>query len=133
MANKSPRVTEAELAVLQLLWERGRSTIRELTDVLYPGGTVSHYATVKKLLERLEGKGCVRRDRSSAVHEFEAAIGRDDLIGYQLREVAEKLCEGSLAPLLTHLVRRRDLTKQERAALRSLIDELDKPPPRSGR
>ena len=54
-------VTEAELAVLKELWELGPSTIRELADRLYPGGATAHYATVQKLLERLTGKGCVKR------------------------------------------------------------------------
>jgi predicted transcriptional regulator len=118
-------VTEAELSVLQVLWDEGPATIRQLTDVLYPGGRASHYATVQKLLERLEVKGCIRRDRSANVHVFAAAIGRDELIGRRLRAVAEQLCGGSLTPLLTHLVRTRRLNAQERQALRDLLANLD--------
>ena len=55
-------VTDAELAVLQTLWEHGPATIRQLADILYPGGKAAQYGTVQKLLERLEGKTCVRRD-----------------------------------------------------------------------
>jgi predicted transcriptional regulator len=117
-------VTEAELAVLQVLWDQGPATIRQLADVLYPGGRASHYATVQKLLERLEAKGCVNRDRSANVHVFAAGIGRDDLIGRRLRAVAEQLCGGSLTPLLTHLVQTKRLTAQERQALRDLLEQL---------
>ena len=46
----SPDVTDAELAVLQALWERGTATIRQLTDALYPGGGPAQYGTVQKLL-----------------------------------------------------------------------------------
>ena len=119
-------VTEAELAVLQTLWRRGRANVRQLTDELYPNGTDAHYATVKKLLERLEGKGCVRRDRSQTVHVFEATIRRDELIGHRLRVVAESLCDGSLTPLLTHLVNSSDISKEEMKSLRLLIDELER-------
>src|SRR3954467_5481633 len=115
-------VTDAELAVLQALWDRGPATIRHLTDRLYPAGSASCYATVQKLLERLEGKSFCKRDRSGPVHRFAARVGRDELIGRRLRTVAEKLCGGSLTPLLTHLVRHQRLTDRERRQLRDLID-----------
>jgi BlaI family penicillinase repressor len=117
---------DAELAVLQMLWEHGPATIRQLADSLYPEGTESHYATVQKLLERLETKGCVRRDRSSWAHVFHAVLGRDDFIGQRLQAVAEKLCGGSLTPLLTNLVRSKQLTARERREIRKLMDELDR-------
>ena len=93
--NTPPDVTDAELAVLQALWEQGEATIRRLTDALYPEGKAAHYATVQKLLERLEAKGCVRRDRAPWPHRFTAAVDRDTLIGWRLRATAEKLCGGS--------------------------------------
>jgi BlaI family transcriptional regulator, penicillinase repressor len=125
MARTPQDVTDAELAVLQILWDGGPATIRQLTDVLYPGGGAPQYGTVQKLLDRLEAKGCVRRDRTAAAHTFAAAIARDDLIGRRLQDMAEKLCGGSLTPLLTHLVRTKRLTARERRELRDLIDELD--------
>jgi predicted transcriptional regulator len=116
---------DAELAVLQQLWEIGPTTIRQLTDALYPDGTESSYATVQKLLDRLEAKGCVRRDRSSWAHVFRAAVDRDQIIGRRLEAMAEKLCGGSLTPLLTNLVRSKRLTPKERREIRKLMDELD--------
>src|SRR5437868_12123913 len=104
MDHLSHDVTDAELAVLQALWDRDAATIRQLTDVLYPEGTAAHYATVQKLLERLEAKACVVRDRTPWPHVFAPAVTRDALIGLRLRTMAEKLCGGSLTPLLTHLV-----------------------------
>ncbi|HEX5272526.1 MAG TPA: BlaI/MecI/CopY family transcriptional regulator [Gemmataceae bacterium] len=115
-------VTDAELAVLQGLWERGSATIRQLTDALYPGGSAAQYATVQKLLERLEAKGCAGRDRRPWPHVFVATVERDDLIGRRLRAVAEKLCGGSLTPLLTHLITVERLSDQERQELRALLD-----------
>jgi predicted transcriptional regulator len=130
---RTPRdVTDAELAILQTLWDRGSLTIRQLTDLLYPRGGTAQYATVQKLLERLEDKGHVRRDRQPAAHLFAAALGREDLIGRRLQDVATKLCGGSLTPLLTHLVRTRRLSARERQELRELIDELDRQTPGRG-
>lgn len=133
MARPAQDITDTELAVLQILWQRGPATIRTITDLLYPDGGASHYATVQKLLERLETKECVQRDRTGSVHVFSAAIDRDELVGRRLQTLAEKLCGGSWTPLLTHLVQNRKLTNQERKALRDLIAELDTPRSRGGR
>ena len=125
MARTPQDVTETELSVLQVLWDLGPATIRQITDLLYPGGGTAHYATVQKLLDRLEEKAFVGRDRRPAAHTFAAVVGRDDLIGRRLRAVAEQLCGGSLTPLLTHLVKGRRLSSRERQDLRDLIEELD--------
>src|SRR5438445_6703910 len=114
MARTPQDVTETELAILQVLWDQGPATIRQLTDELYPKGGTAHYATVQKLLERLEAKECVRRERRATAHVFAAEVGRNELIGRRLEEVAAKLCGGSLTPLLTHLVRTKKLSPHER-------------------
>jgi predicted transcriptional regulator len=131
MARRPRDITDAELAVLQVLWDEGPCSIRRITDRLYPDGTTAQYATVQKLLERLEAKSCVRRDRSEAVHTFTASIDRDELIGRHLQSVAEKLCGGSWTPLLTHLVQNQKLSARDRQALRDLIEDLDKSSRRS--
>jgi BlaI family penicillinase repressor len=126
MEHAQADVTDAELAVLQVLWDRGASSTRELVDVLYPGGTAAHFGTVQKLLERLELKGCVRRDRSTWPQRFTALIDRQALIDRGLRSVAEKLCGGSLTPLLTHLLSLENFTAEERGALRAYLEALDR-------
>lgn len=119
-------VTDAELAVLEVLWERTTATVRQIAETLYPQCTSSEHATVQKLLDRLKAKDCVERDRTKWPHQFRAMIGRDDLIGRRLESMAEKLCGGSLQPLLTHLVRNTKLSQQERTSLRALLDELER-------
>ena len=122
---QSRDVTEAELALLQALWDRGPSTIRELVTMVYDDGGASAYATVQKLLDRLESKEFVARDRTGSVHIFRAAVERDELIRRRLRAVADTLCGGSLAPLLTQLVKGEQLSSKDRQELRDLIEELD--------
>jgi predicted transcriptional regulator len=67
----------------------------------------------------------VRRKRGSGAFLFSAKIDRDELIGRRLQAMAEKLCGGSLTPLLTHLVRTERLSARERQDLRALVDALD--------
>jgi BlaI family transcriptional regulator, penicillinase repressor len=123
MGRPAQDITESELAVLRILWDRETATIRQLTDVLYPQGEAAQYATVQKLLDRMEAKGYVRRDRTMFVHVFRSVLDRDELIGRRLRSLAEMLCDGSLTPLLTHLARASDLTDEDRLALRAIVDE----------
>src|SRR5215210_2125366 len=125
MAREAQDITEAELGLMQRLWEVKRASIRQLTDALYAAGGPAQYATVQKQLERLEAKGFVRRDRSLFVHVFEPAVDRDELIGRRIRSMAEKLCGGSLVPILSHLARSKSLTETQRRALRGLIDQQD--------
>lgn len=134
MARTPLDVTDAELAVLEVLWERGPSTTREISDVLYPGGGASKLATVQKLLERLERDNrYVKRDRSGGVQSFAATVDREHLIGRRLDRIADSLCGGSLTPLLTHLVQSDRLSADELQSLRKLIDDLDTDRPASRR
>ena len=118
-----PSVTAAELAVLEELWRRGEATIRDLRDTLYPGGGGSKFATVQKLLVRLVDKGLVGRQQSETNWMFQPLVGRDDLIGGELRRVADRLGGNSMTPLLTCLVETGELTSQERDHLRRLLDQ----------
>lgn len=126
MGAASRKVTDTELGLLKLLWDRGSSTIRELTDLAYPRGGAAHYATVQKLLERLEAKRCVRRKLRGRVNVYSASIRRDELIARRLRDTADQLCEGSLTPLLTQLVDSGELADADLAALRDLVDRLER-------
>ena len=115
-------VSDGELAVMEVLWNRGPVAIRQVADQLFPRGNAAHYATVQKQLERLEAKGFVKRDRTLHVHLFTAAVGREELIGRRVRAVVEKLCGGSLVPLLSHLAQAGELSEAERRALRDLVE-----------
>jgi predicted transcriptional regulator len=121
-------VTEAELAVLQALWERGPATRRQLADALYPGGGPAQYTTVQKLLERLEAKGFVARQPGESGITFRAALDREQLISRRLLDVADKLCGGSLTPLFTNLVQARPLTPEEVRELQDLVKQLSASP-----
>jgi predicted transcriptional regulator len=125
MARRGQDITEAELGILRDLWRQGPATIRSLTDVLYPDGGTSAYATVQKLLERLETKGHVSRQRGEGPHVFHPVTQREDLIDRRLSEMAETLCGGSLAPLITRLVERSEPGDVDLEALRALLARLD--------
>ena len=76
MPRSGREITDTELEVLHQLWRRGEATIRELTDALYPNGGHSHYATVQSLLDRLQGKEMVEREKEGRVYRYRASITR---------------------------------------------------------
>lgn len=119
---RPPRdVPEAELAVLERLWDHGPLSRRQVADLLYPDGGPASYATVQKLLERLEAKGFVGRAGDSSGWTFRATVSRDDLIRRRLEEVVDRLCGGSLTPLLLNLVHSRPLTAEQLDELRQFV------------
>jgi predicted transcriptional regulator len=130
-----PAVTGAELKVLDELWQRGEATIRDLRDLLYPEGGGSKFSTVQKLLDRLAAKGLVRRRKDGTNWVFKPLVARDELIGGELRRVADRLSGNSMTPLLTYLVETGELTSNERAHLRQLLDDepVARPLPQSNK
>ncbi len=133
MARKAQDVTHAELAILEQVWSEGPMSVKSLAALLYGDANASTTATIQKLLGRLETKGYVVRDPSVWPRLFRSVIDRSELIQRRLQNTADELCEGSLGPLLSHLVKRSGLSKSERSKLKSMLDDLDKKPPASRR
>ena len=117
------RLTKAELAVMELLWESERMTARQIKEALYEDSNKSQHGTVQRLLQSLEDKGYVARDRSLGVHLFSSMVSREAYGGLQLEALAQSLTGGSIAPLLTHLLDEKKLGKVEIKRLRKLLEE----------
>ena len=123
MPRASAVVTAAELSVLNFLWENGPSVVRVISSTLYQENTPAYHATVNSLLDQLEKKGYVTRDRSGYAHQFEAAVERDELIGTELQQIADSHFGGALAPMLMPLVEKINLSKRDRDAIQKIIDK----------
>jgi len=122
---KQPALANAELGVMNLLWQDDRLTARQIREQLYPDATKAQHGTVQRLLQRLEDKGYVQRDRSLSVHLFSPAISRQTYAGQQLESLADKLTAGSFAPLITHLVETNRISPDEIARIRAILDEQE--------
>jgi len=123
MARPSAIVTEAELSVLDYLWEQGPSVVREIAYALYSENTPAYHATVNSLLDQLEKKGYVARDRSGFAHSFTATIDRSTLVGNQIQQIADSYFDGALTPMLLPLVDKIHLSKRDRETIRKIIDK----------
>ena len=117
-------LANAELAVMDLLWQdENPMTAREIRESLYPDEAKAQHGTVQRLLQRLEEKGYVERDKNLAVHFFRTLISRDAYAAQQLESLADKLTSGSFAPMITHLVEHKKISAKDIDRIREILDE----------
>jgi BlaI family transcriptional regulator, penicillinase repressor len=121
---KLDQITDGELSILQILWQRGEAATREIAEAVYGEVTDPKMASVQKLLERLESKGCVERDRSARAHRFRPLVSHERFLRSRLQALADRLCQGALVPLVATLVQSKGLSRREHEELRKLIDDL---------
>jgi BlaI family penicillinase repressor len=126
LTRRAQTVTDAELAVLKVLWQRGPLTAKAITAAIYPDGAESEFASVHSFLQRLERKQLVQRDRGSFVHSFSATVSQADVAGQELEALAARLGEGAIAPLIMRLVEQKRLSAKEAAEIRKLLDKYSK-------
>ena len=119
-------VTDAELAVLKVLWARGALTAKAITETVYPDGAESEFAAVHSFLQRLERKGLVARDRSSFVHIFAAKASQSDILGQELQTLVTRLGGDSIAPVIMQLIHQKQLSSDEAAEIRKLLERYSK-------
>ena len=125
MRPRRPAVSTTELEVLKVLWEHGPATVRDVDKILCRRGRCWAYTTVLTLLRRLQAKGYVRSDKSGMAHVFRPAVSRDRMLRQGLRDLAEKLCEGTATPLVAALVKGYRFSAEEARQLRELLAGLD--------
>lgn len=120
------RASDAELAVLKVLWSRGPLSAKQITEEIYPDGAESEFASVHSFLQRLERKGMVTRDRNAFVHVFSAAASQAEILGHELKSLIDRLGSGSVAPLVMSLIEQKQLSRKEAAEIRKLLDKYPK-------
>ncbi|MCK9488059.1 MAG: BlaI/MecI/CopY family transcriptional regulator [Xanthomonadales bacterium] len=121
----TPKPTEAELAILHILWARGASTVRQIHDLLYRDQ--ASYTTSLKLLQIMFGKGLVVRDDSQRAHIFQAAVSQDETQADFVSDVLRRVFKGSSSQLVLHaLGSAPPATAEELADIRTLLDRIEK-------
>ena len=118
-----PKLANAELAVMNRVWEEGSVTARQLREQLYPDAPRPMHGTIQRLLQRLEDKGFVDRDSDRAAHLFSPRINREAYAAGRLESLADRVTGGSFVPMITHLVEERKLSDADMEHLRRLLEE----------
>ena len=119
-----PRPTDAELAILTVLWERGPSTVRDVHDELNRH-TATGYTTVLKLLQIMTEKGLVVRDETQRAHIYEARYSEQKTQRQLLSDLVDRAFGGSAAKLVMQALSGRKANPDELTLIRNLLDRLE--------
>ena len=120
----TPRPTDAELAILSVLWEKGPSTVREVHDTLSATHD-SGYTTVLKLMQIMTDKGLVTRDESQRAHVYTAREGEQKTQRQLLGDLIDRAFGGSPAKLVMQALSASRASAEELNAIRELLDKME--------
>ncbi|RYZ40499.1 MAG: BlaI/MecI/CopY family transcriptional regulator [Myxococcaceae bacterium] len=120
---KLPRPTDAELAILRVLWDRGASTVREVHETLQDG---SGYTTVLKTMQIMTEKGLVMRDEAQRAHVYSARVPQESTQRQLVTDLVDRVFGGSPARLALQALSTKKTSPGELAELRQLLDSLEK-------
>jgi len=122
--SSSPKPTKAELAILQVLWGRGASTVREVHEVL-SAQRKTGYTTVLKLMQIMAQKGLVRRDESRRTHVYTACATKTKTQRQLAKDLLERVFGGSAERLVMCALEGKRVTSDELARIRQLLDQIE--------
>jgi len=125
MKDTPQKPTTSELQILQVLWERGPSTVRDVHDALQAEKALG-YTTVLKLMQIMTAKGLVRRDEQQRAHVYEAQQPAEKTKRQLAADVLERVFDGSARELMLHALASQRSSKKEIEELRSLLDEHER-------
>jgi BlaI family penicillinase repressor len=123
MGLKNTRISDAELQLLQLLWDEAPLGATELAERVPPGRDWS-ITTVKTLLSRLVAKGALTTEREGRRFRYRPAIARETVAGRQAGGLVDRLFGGRVSPLVAQLAEQREIDPQDLDELEALIRSL---------
>jgi predicted transcriptional regulator len=117
--------TPSELEILQVLWSRGPSTVREVHDTLGATKQIG-YTSVLKLMQIMTAKGLVTRSENQRAHVYEAGEPAEKTKQQFATDVLQRVFQGSASELMLHALAGRHSSKEELKELRRMLDEFER-------
>jgi BlaI family transcriptional regulator, penicillinase repressor len=121
----APRPTDAELAILRVLWERGPSTVRQVHEVLVVRVGTTAYTTALKLMQIMTEKGLVIRDESQRAHIYSARVNEQKTQRQLVNDLLDRAFGGDASQLVLQALSSKRASAEELAAIRELLDQFD--------
>jgi BlaI family transcriptional regulator, penicillinase repressor len=125
MTHPTHKPTTSELEILQVLWNRGPSTVREVHEILSEKREMG-YTNVLKLMQIMTEKGLVRRNETQRAHVYEVCQPAEKTKRNLAADVMERVFDNSASELMMHALAGRRASKEEIAELRRLINEHER-------
>ena len=121
MRRKAARLGKVQLEIMRVLWRRGRASAREITEEMSRAQPVAH-STVQTLLRQLEAKGAVRHDVEERTFVFYPLQEETEVATTAARELLTRVFDGSVYGLMAHLLKHEEVSREDLARLRELIE-----------
>src|SRR5262245_2932451 len=118
------RPTDAELAILRVLWQRGPSTVRQVHEVLSQERETG-YTTILKLMQIMNEKGLVERDESERTHIYQPRLTEEQTQQQLVGDLLDKAFGGSASQLVMQALSAKPASADELAQIRQLLDKLE--------
>lgn len=119
-----PRPTDAELAILRVLWRRGPCTVRQVHDVL-SAEKPTGYTTILKFMQIMTEKGLLLRDESRRSHVYRPQVSAEQTQQQLVGDLLERAFEGSAQRLVMQALSTKKVTPEKLAQIRALLDEIE--------
>jgi BlaI family penicillinase repressor len=126
MSKAGPRLGKVQLQIMQVLWTRGRTTAREITEELCRAQPIAH-STVQTLLRKLEAKGAVAHEIEDRTFIFRPLYQQTEVTRTATRDLLSRVFNGSVYGLVAHLLKHEPISEEELRRLRQLLDEEMEP------
>lgn len=118
------RPTDAELAILRVLWRVGPATVRQVQEEMNQNQQTG-YTTVLKMLQIMTEKGLVKRDETERTHVYEASLPEEETQRQLVDDLLERAFGGSARQLVLHALSAKTTSRTELAQIRELLDEFE--------
>jgi BlaI family transcriptional regulator, penicillinase repressor len=125
MKQNTRRPTDAELTILQVLWDRGAGTVREVYKILNSGKEVG-YTTILKLMQIMTEKGLVERDESCRPQLYRPCLPREQTQRQLIKDLANRAFGGSAKRLVMQALEAKNASPSELAQIEKLLNRLER-------
>jgi predicted transcriptional regulator len=127
-AATAPRPTDAELEILNVLWQRGACTVRDVHQEITRTRPAMGYTTVLKLMQIMSEKNLVRRDESQRAHVYEARLEREQTQRQLIGDLLERAFEGSAMKLVMQALntKQAQASAEELSTIREMLDAFER-------
>ena len=118
------QLTELQLAILRVIWDKGEATVQDIWEALHPERQLAQ-TTVATMLSRLERRGVVTRRAQARQYHYRAAVTEQEVQHSMVGELTERLFDGDVTALVQHLLSGEDVSPGDIAKIRAMIARVD--------
>lgn len=122
---RNARLADLQLAIMHVLWDRGRATVAEVRDALAPHRRLAH-TTVGTMLARMEAAGYVTHRAEGRANVYRPLLRREQVSRSMVADLARRLFQGDVAEMMCHLLEGCDVTPDELVRLKQLLRDKER-------